>query len=207
MKNDSQAADKYRTLAARYDSRWARYIEITYRATAERLALEGNERVLDVGCGTGAMLGWLAAENPSLELHGVDACAEMLDVARERLAGAAQIDTADATALPHDDASFDLVMSCNMFHYIADPVSALREMSRVLRPGGRLVITDWCDDFLACKACDLFLRVVSRAHHQTYAARDCREMIESAGFERTQVDRYKITWLWGLMTATAHKES
>ena len=75
-------------------------------------------------------------------------------------------------------------------------------MLRVLRPGGQLVITDWCDDYLACRICDWYLRIFSAAHYRTYGVRQCRTLLERAGARGVAVQRYKINWLWGLMTAT-----
>ena len=92
-----------------------------------------------------------------------------------------------------------------MFHYIRQPEAALAEMVRVLRTGGALVITDWCDDYLACRICDWYLRVFNAAHFRTYRVQECRELLNKAGAMHVEFDRYKITWLWGLMTATARK--
>ena len=74
-------------------------------------------------------------------------------------------------------------------------------MARVLRPNGRLVITDWCDDYIACRLCDLWLRAFNRAHFRTYGEKVCRHLLEEAGFIAVRVDAYRINWLWGLMTA------
>jgi ubiquinone/menaquinone biosynthesis C-methylase UbiE len=60
---------------------------------------------------------------------------------------------ADAHRLPLADATFDWVVCASSFHYFRQPQVALREMRRVLRPEGRLVLVDWCDDYLTCKLC------------------------------------------------------
>lgn len=107
--------------------------------------------------------------------------------------------------MPYDDSSFDVVVSCNMFHYIRQPIVALREMGRVLRVGGELVITDWCDDYLACRVCDWYLRLFSPAHAKVYRERDCLRLLEESGHHDAKIERYKISWLWGLMTVKVRK--
>ena len=87
------------------------------------------------------------------------------------------------------------------FHYIRQPVAALREVGRVLRRGGQLVITDWCDDFLACRLFDWYLRLFNRAHFRVYGERELLALLQRAGYPQGRVERYKISWLWGLMTA------
>jgi ubiquinone/menaquinone biosynthesis C-methylase UbiE len=161
--------------------------------------------VLDIGCGTGELLSRLAAKYPAASLAGLDPVPEMLAIAREKLSDRVELRLGWANELPWQDASFDVVVSCNMFHYITHPVAAIREMERVLRPGGHIVITDWCDDYLACRICNLYLRVTSRAHYKTYRQEECLTLLHETGHRDAQVERYKISWLWGLMTAQATK--
>jgi ubiquinone/menaquinone biosynthesis C-methylase UbiE len=131
----------------------------------------------------------------------------MLEVARRRLGAAIDLAQACGEALPFGAAAFDVVVSTNVFHFIRHPVAALREMLRVSKPSARVVITDWRDDYLACRACDMFLRAFSRAHFRTYGSKECRELLVEAGSAGADVERYRINWLWGLMTATATKDA
>lgn len=198
-------ANEYARLATDYDRRWSFYIEATTGATLARLTLRPAERLLDVGCGTGALLRCLARSHPAAHLAGVDPVPEMLEIARRKLPAPVELREGWAERLPFDARKFDVVVSCNVFHYVQNPIEALREMDRVLRPGGRLIITDWCDDYLACRLCDLYLRLFSRAHVKIYGARECARRLQEAGYLQVNIDRYKINWLWGLMTAKATK--
>jgi ubiquinone/menaquinone biosynthesis C-methylase UbiE len=159
--------------------------------------------LLDVGCGTGALLHPLAQSYPGVRLTGVDPVPEMLEVARRRLPLEVDLRAGWAERLPFAGEQFDIIVSCNAFHYFREPATALREMTRVLAPGGRLVITDWCDDYLACRLCDFYLRLFNRAHVKVYSRQNCLRLLLDAGLRSVDVDRYKISWLWGLMTATA----
>lgn len=198
---------EYSRLASQYDSRWKRYIEASIRETLRRLRVAPGDRVLDVGCGTGALLEALSCAAPHAKLAGVDLSGEMLEVGRRRLGAAIDLRQAYAETLPFGDAAFDVVVSTNVLHFIRHPVPALREIHRVLNPSGRVVVTDWCDDYFACRVCDRFLRVFSRAHVRTYGSEECRELLMEGGFASIDVERYRINWLWGLMTATASKDA
>ncbi|HEY0510928.1 MAG TPA: methyltransferase domain-containing protein [Thermoanaerobaculia bacterium] len=195
---------EYARLAPEYDEKWSFYIEATTRETLARLSLRPADRLLDVGCGSGALLHRLAGSH-SARLSGVDPVPEMLAVARRKLPPEVELREGWAERLPFETGRFDVVVSCNVFHYIRQPELALREMGRVLRPGGRLVITDWCDDYLACRACGWYLRLFSRTHFNVYRERECLSFLREAGHRDLHIERYKISWLWGLMTATATK--
>ena len=197
---------EYARAAEHYDEKWAFYVEATTRETLRRLPMTPAARVLDVGCGTGELMRRLRAKYPDAVLAGLDPVAEMLAVARDKLSSKEDLRTGYADALPWSAGAFDVVVSCNMFHYISHPVEALREMGRVLRPGGSLVLTDWCDDYLACRVCNLYLRLTNRAFYKTYRQAECLELLHAAGYRDVSIERYKISWLWGLMTAVVKKE-
>ena len=128
-------------------------------------------------------------------------------MAKAKLSAKVDLRVGWANALPWPDASFDMVVSCNMFHYITHPIAAVREMDRVLVPGGRLLITDWCDDYLMCRMCTAYLRLMSKAHFKTYREDECAALLREAGHAQPRIERYKISWLWGLMTAVAQKQA
>jgi len=193
----------YTGLARRYDQRWERYVEASVAETLRRLELGAGRSVLDVGCGTGALLRAIQRIDPSAQVRGIDLTPAMLRVAAGKLRPGTGLAAADAAALPFAAASFDLVLSTSSLHFWADPVAGLREMARVARPAGRIVITDWCDDYLACWICDRVLRLADRAYRRAYGQRECRRFLAAAGLRLERIDRYKINWLWGLMTARA----
>jgi ubiquinone/menaquinone biosynthesis C-methylase UbiE len=104
-------------------------------------ALVPRTRLLEVGCGVGAVLGILGQEFPGVVLAGVDVEERQLETARAYLASLglqADLRRADALELPYEDASFDHVWMMWFLEHIDDPVGALREARRVLVPGGEL---------------------------------------------------------------------
>ena len=117
--------------------------EPAYRAykarVAELLAPRAGERLLEVGTGTGDDALALAARSGA-DVVGVDSSQTMVDEARRR--GLREVALADAAALPFDAESFDACWADRVFQHLADPAAALREMARVTKPGGRLLVVD-----------------------------------------------------------------
>lgn len=195
---------EYTRAAAGYDRRWRGYVDRSTRETLARTPVAASDRVLDIGCGTGVLLAGLASQLAPTQLVGVDLTPAMLAVARGRLPPATLLPAARAEALPFAAGSFDVVVSCSVFHFVPRPDAALGEMHRVLRHGGRLVLTDWCHDYLACRLLDRWLRLARRPHHRIHRAAELRQRLGAAGFAGARADRFRIGY-WGMMTLTAHK--
>ena len=106
--------------------------------------LDPEARLLDIGCGPGTVTAGLALQTGAVV--GLDASAEMVDEARRHVADSgienASFEVGSAYSLPFDDESFDVVYAHQVLQHLADPVRALREARRVLRPGGLVAVRD-----------------------------------------------------------------
>lgn len=137
-----------------YTTRRGKFVE--WERILDRLRLRGDERVLDMGCGRGAVLTAVAHRLTTGRATGVDIWsthdqsgnAREVTVRNASLEGVGErvdVETGDMRALPFPDATFDLVVSSIAIHNIrsnTDRRQAVTEGFRVLRPGGRLVIAD-----------------------------------------------------------------
>jgi len=133
--------------ARHYDEGWLGQLHHQIADRTADLALTrvpAPRRILDVGCGTGYLLGRLAARTPGAEtLAGIDAAPAMIGVARDAAADdrlCFVVGTAER--LPWPAATFDLVVSTTSFDHWADQRAGLAECARVLAPGGCLVLAD-----------------------------------------------------------------
>jgi SAM-dependent methyltransferase len=114
--------------------RWSRHVGIQF---LDWLELPKGLRCLDVGCGNGAFTEVLAARAAPSELTGVDPSQEQIDFAKIREGTKfAQFRVGDAQALPFPDGSFDVALMALVISFVPDPAEAVKEMARVVRPGG-----------------------------------------------------------------------
>jgi ubiquinone/menaquinone biosynthesis C-methylase UbiE len=123
------------------------------RLICDGTELEPGTRLLEVGCGVGAVLAALGQEYPGVQLWGVDIERRQLDFARVHLARSlveATLVEADALALPFGAESFDHVWMMWFLEHVADPPAALREARRVLVEGGAITAIEV--DYSTCQA-------------------------------------------------------
>jgi ubiquinone/menaquinone biosynthesis C-methylase UbiE len=129
--------------AAEYSARNETSLFNAYYERPEMIRLAGDVaglKVLDAGCGSGPLAEALRAKGAVVS--GFDLSPAMVDLARARLGDDADLRVADLGApLPYPDDAFDLVVASLALHYVEDWASALAELRRVLKPGGRLTVS------------------------------------------------------------------
>jgi 2-polyprenyl-3-methyl-5-hydroxy-6-metoxy-1,4-benzoquinol methylase len=168
------------------------------------------ESFLDAGCGDGRFLAALPDLGPlPARVVGVDIADSILDTARRATAAAgveAELVRANLERLPLEDAEFDVVVSIQVLEHLLDPAAGVRELARVLRPGGTLLLTTdnrarrltqvlngprWLVATLLRKR---NYRVQLHFPHRTFARREVVALLEGAGLqvERTRTFRFSI---------------
>ncbi len=144
-KHREKDVERFEQWASTYENSWLQraFFERVYQATLTLAAGTVHQpvSVLDVGCGTGKLLRRAATYWPEAHLIGVDPANGMIEMAK-RLTPNATFFTGMAEALPLEDASVDLALSTSSFHHWQDQAAGIREITRVLRPGGYFILVD-----------------------------------------------------------------
>ena len=189
---------------AAYEDGWRAQLEPAHALMLEMVDPQPGERVLDVACGTGLVSFRIAAAVGALgAVVGTDISGEMVERARRHAAehaiDNARFERCDAEALPYADAGFDAAVCGLGLMYVAEPLQALREMRRLLRPGGRAAAAVWgarqscgwaeifpiTDARVASEVCPLFFHLGT----QDMLARS----FAAAGFVDIRLERLRTT--------------
>ncbi len=187
-----------------YEATWREALAPAHARLIACARLATGERVLDVACGTG-LVSFEAARlvGEAGHVHGIDLSGRMVACASRRAdvrrVGHASFARSDAERLPVGDAGFDAALCALGLMYVHDPVRALREMRRALRPGGRLAVAVWgerrrcgwsavfpiVDDEVESEVCPRFFRLGD--------AGALRREVGEAGFADVEEHRLRVS--------------
>ena len=128
--------------AQAYDEFMGRFSGPLARPFADLLGLQAGQRVLDVGCGPGALTTELVGRVGAAQVSAIDPVTGFAEAVRERCPGV-DVRIGSAEELPFPEDTFDAAAAQLVVHFMADPVAGLREMGRVTRPGGPVAACVW----------------------------------------------------------------
>ena len=177
------------------------------RQALDRLRVVPGQRVLDLGCGPGDGAAMLAQRQ--VVAIGLDYSQGMLDAAKKEPNLRGRLTRGDAGRLPFKDGAFDKIICTNSFHHYPDHVASLREMRRVLRPGGLLVLVDpRKDNLFGRMAIELFEeRVFGLKEVRIFSVDSWRELLRDAGFSDARIETgpiwQPVAWAEAFIEATA----
>lgn len=155
-----------------------------YRRCAALVApyIKADAAVLDVGCGQGIQLAEIRKLRPTARLSGMDISPRLVSRAMANVPGA-QIVTGDADNLAYPDEAFDVVIMTEVLEHLSDPVLALEQLRRVLKPGGWMLLTVPNRDWLRYDWYQANRKAYQPVDDQWYRVAEVSSFIKMAGFE------------------------
>jgi ubiquinone/menaquinone biosynthesis C-methylase UbiE len=185
--------------------------------------LRDGMALLDVGCGPGTITADLARRIPDGAVVGVDLPPDVIGTAQHDFGSAnLRFEVGDVYALHFDEGSFDLVFAHQVLQHLGDPVAALGEMLRVIRPGGHVAVRDadygafvWSPpDPRLSRWMEIYHQLTERNGAEADAGRHIHRWVRAAGFEQLQVSSSNWTFQtaddrawWGGMWADRVRKS
>jgi SAM-dependent methyltransferase len=138
----TMAGMSFDVAATAYDRFMGRYSVLLSPQLADLAGVRAGQRVLDVGCGPGALTAELVSRTGAANVAAVDPSEPFVEAARTRHPGV-DVRRAGAEALPFEADGFDAALAQLVVHFMTDPVLGIAEMARVVRPGGVVVACVW----------------------------------------------------------------
>jgi len=194
MSHSEEIVDQFTWQAAQFAaSPTARSEDILERVV--RLARpEGSDRALDVACGPGLLVCGMARHVG--HATGIDLTPAMLEQARrtQQAQGVDNVswDQGDVAAMPYADGTFDIVTCRFAFHHFSDPLPVLREMRRVSRVGGRIVVADSAPEQGKAAAFNAMEKMRDPSHTRALAVEDLTALFASSGLVDVRVERTRL---------------
>ena len=168
--------------------------EDALRLLVEASGASPTDTVLDVACGPGLVAAAFA--RVCRHVTGIDLTPAMIDRARaliaERGLGNVTLTVGDVLPLPYDDGAFSVVVSRFAFHHFPDPAAVLREMIRVCRPGGRVVVADAAPDPTKAAAFNRMEKLRDPSHVRAVSLSELTDLFGGTGLGHPAVTRYRL---------------
>ncbi|KJR40105.1 Methyltransferase type 11 [Candidatus Magnetoovum chiemensis] len=201
MKRDNLIKQYYDNIASVYDSKWKGYVGATLKYFVDNTNLSDAQTVLNVACGSGELEKLLLAKYHNLSLYGIDISDNMLNIAKTKLSSYENVylQKSSAQELPFNNNMFDSVVSTNSFHIFNNPDKVIKEIYRVTKPQGSVIIMDWCKDYIICRLYDIVLKLIDKSHKMCYTKKECSQFLDQSGFTISTHETFRIRTFWGLM--------
>ena len=136
---------EFNKVATKYESNHSGIYEMCkedYPPILEEIKKKEFSTLLDAGCATGPMLTLLTQEYPDKKYVGLDLSPKMIEIGKKKNLKNTTFVEGDCENMPFEDNSFDIVINSQSFHHYPNPVAFFKEVYRVLKPGGKLILRD-----------------------------------------------------------------
>jgi ubiquinone/menaquinone biosynthesis C-methylase UbiE len=169
-------------MSSDYSNELGKYTEPMHYSLIKELEGRSFKTLLDVGCGNGIFLS-MVLNKFDVEVSGIDISPGMIEKSKELLDSRADLKVGDSEHLPWNDGSFDVVTCSASFHHYPNPELVLKEMRRVLRPDGILMIADpFTSNELLRFFANILIKFSKSGDVKIYSQKEMQELLEKCGF-------------------------
>lgn len=188
--------------AAEYDAIDFGAVNMDFARCAIALSTAPAE-VLDAGTGTARIPILICQQHSHWQITGIDLARSMLELARKNVLAAGleeciTLETGDAKQMPYDDASFDIVLSNSLVHHLPDPLPFFKEIKRILKPGGAVLLRDLLRpanveniaqiiDSIGCNYTIQQKQLFRDSLHAAFTLEEIEQFLKEAGLENLRV--------------------
>lgn len=184
MKKDYKLNSKktFDIQAEKYDTTfYGQHARKNYKYILNELNYLKEENILDIGCGTGELLYMI--NKKGLNLYGIDLSDKMIEEAKMKLQNHANLTIGDSENLPYKDNKFDIIICNDSFHHYPNPIKALKEMNRVLKNNGKLIMGDCYQPFISRQIMNIFMKFSKEGDVKIYSKKEFINMFKDSNFK------------------------
>lgn len=199
---------KYDLLAPLYDYIWRHYTHKTIKKALASAGLKGNETILDIGCGTGALEDRLVKMYVGQNIFACDVSSSSIDRAISKIPANPQVNFAvgDFLSMSIPNRQFDVVFSLSNLHYFTDPEKLLRKAHELAKPQASFVLVDWCRESFRSRFYQAILCRADKGFHRIYSLEEMKELFARTGWTVEEKEFFSIRGYWTMVAIRARKE-
>lgn len=190
----------YTNRAASYDKRWQSYCLASFSRSLDLIHLERDEELLDIACGTGIFLEKVEREHPYVTLTGVDSNQAMLNEAVKKVSEKVILKKEKADQLSFHTEKFDWVVLSNCIGHFDDQEQCLKEAYRVLKKSGKIIVTDWTQDYIMMRLANFYMKTFDYKNYNSLYSHEIESMLTRLKFNILRAETFRINWFWSAST-------
>ena len=179
MKSTEKSKNAFNQQAATYDEDIkGQHARNLYPALLKKLSGLEFHTVLDLGCGTGAVMQSILQISPDKKVYGIDISENMLQKAKKKLKDEASLALGDSEHLPYANEMFDVVYCNDSFHHYPSPEKVIAEVYRVLKPTRTFIISDCWQPFFSWVIMNAFMRFSNEGDVKMYSKHEICSLLD-----------------------------
>lgn len=200
-------AKKYNGVAKIYDWILTSYTKQTIAHALNIAPLQGQEKILDVGCGTGALEAQLLPLYPNLQVDACDLSQGMIEQAKKKLGAIPNVNlmVGDFFKLDFPVAAYDTVFILSNFHYFPNPLALLQRAHQLAKPNAQLVLVTWAKGSAQSRFYEAWMKHANLGFQSIYSLDEIEHLLQKSGWLPEAYSTFTVRGFWTLFAMRAKK--